>query len=90
MSLLAACRVNARRHDFRSVLPYCPSDLELRYVVEFGDALPMTWRASCGYLWFSTNHRTARMNSAALLTGRIYDDRGNRVSPSHVRKGGLN
>ena len=30
------------------------------------------------------------MNSAALLTGRIYDDRGNRVSPSHVRKGGLN
>ena len=28
------------------------------------------------------------MNSAALLTGRIFDDRGNRMSPSHVRKGG--
>jgi hypothetical protein len=29
------------------------------------------------------------MNSAALLTGRIFDDRGNRMSPSHVRKGGF-
>jgi site-specific DNA recombinase len=29
------------------------------------------------------------MNSEALLTGRIFDDRGNRMSPSHVRKGGL-
>src|ERR1700747_1256343 len=28
------------------------------------------------------------MNSEALLTGRIFDDRGNRMSPSHVRKGG--
>ena len=37
----------------------------------------------------TTNHRTTRMNSAALLTGRIFDDRGNRMSPSHVRKGGL-
>ena len=27
------------------------------------------------------------MNSAALLTGRIFDDRGNRMSPSHARKG---
>ena len=36
----------------------------------------------------TTNHRTTRMNSAALLTGRIFDDRGNRMSPSHVRKGG--
>jgi hypothetical protein len=24
-----------------------------------------------------------------LLTGRLFDDRGNRMSPSHVRKGGL-
>src|SRR6202051_2961279 len=37
----------------------------------------------------ATNHRTTRMNSEALLTGRIFDDRGNRMSPSHVRKGGL-
>src|ERR1700723_2564253 len=37
----------------------------------------------------TTNHRTTRMNSEALLTGRIFDDRGNRMSPSHVRKGGL-
>ena len=36
----------------------------------------------------TTNHRTTRMNSEALLTGRIFDDRGNRMSPSHVRKGG--
>ena len=35
----------------------------------------------------TTSHRTTRMNSAALLTGRIFDDRGNRMSPSHVRKG---
>src|SRR5262249_37650269 len=35
-----------------------------------------------------TNHRTTRMNSEALLTGRIFDDRGNRMGPSHVRKGG--
>ena len=37
----------------------------------------------------TTNHRTTRMNSEALLTGRIFDDRGNRMSPSYVRKGGL-
>src|ERR1700730_8597254 len=37
----------------------------------------------------TTNHRTTRMNSEALLTGRLFDDRGNRMSPSHVRKGGL-
>ena len=29
-----------------------------------------------------------RMSSEALLTGRIFDDRGNRMSPSHARKGG--
>ena len=32
----------------------------------------------------TTNHRTTRMNSEALLTGRIFDDRGNRMSPSHA------
>src|ERR1700675_469821 len=37
----------------------------------------------------TTNQRTTRMNSEALLTGRLFDDRGNRMSPSHVRKGGL-
>jgi hypothetical protein len=27
-----------------------------------------------------------RMKSEALLTGRILDDRGNRMTPSHARK----
>ena len=35
------------------------------------------------------NHRNARMKSEALLAGRIFDDRGNRMSPSHTRKGGV-
>ena len=29
------------------------------------------------------------MKSEALLVGRIFDDRGNRMSPSHARKGGI-
>jgi hypothetical protein len=29
------------------------------------------------------------MKSAALLAGRIFDDRGNRMTPSHVRKRGI-
>ena len=29
------------------------------------------------------------MQSEALLAGRIFDDRGNRMSPTHVRKGGI-
>jgi site-specific DNA recombinase len=37
----------------------------------------------------TNNHKTARTNSEALLTGRIFDDAGNRMSPSHVRKGGI-
>jgi DNA invertase Pin-like site-specific DNA recombinase len=32
-------------------------------------------------------HRAARATSDALLTGRIFDDRGNRMSPSHSSKG---
>jgi hypothetical protein len=32
------------------------------------------------------HHTAARMQSQALLTGRIFDDRGNRMSPSHARK----
>jgi site-specific DNA recombinase len=32
------------------------------------------------------NHKTARSQSEALLLGRIYDDRGHRMTPSHVRK----
>ena len=35
------------------------------------------------------NHNTARMKSEALLAGRIFDDRGNRMSPSHARKRGI-
>src|SRR5215204_2010294 len=36
-----------------------------------------------------SHHTTARLNSEALLIGRIFDDRGNRMSPTHARKGGL-
>jgi Recombinase len=32
-------------------------------------------------------YRVARASSNALLMGRIFDDRGNRMSPSHSRKG---
>ena len=35
------------------------------------------------------NQTVARAKSEALLIGRIYDDRGNRMTPSHVRKGGI-
>ena len=35
------------------------------------------------------NHTVTRAKSESLLIGRIYDDRGNRMSPSHVRKGGI-
>ena len=35
------------------------------------------------------NHKAARMKSEALLIGRIFDDRGNRMSPSHARKRGI-
>src|SRR6266568_4025559 len=37
----------------------------------------------------ANNHKTTRMKSEALLTGRIFDDRGNRMTPSHVRKRGI-
>src|SRR5262249_13050385 len=33
--------------------------------------------------------KAARMKSEALLIGRIFDGRGNRMSPSHARKGGV-
>jgi site-specific DNA recombinase len=33
-----------------------------------------------------TNHSSARAKSDALLVGCIYDDQGNRMSPSHARK----
>jgi site-specific DNA recombinase len=32
------------------------------------------------------HHKVARMKSEALLVGRIFDDRGNRMTPSHVHK----
>ncbi len=35
------------------------------------------------------NHNAARTKSEALLTGRIFDDCGNRMSPSHARKRGI-
>jgi site-specific DNA recombinase len=35
------------------------------------------------------NHKATRMKSEALLVGRIFDDRGNRMSPSHARKRGI-
>jgi site-specific DNA recombinase len=35
------------------------------------------------------NHNAARVKSEALLTGRIFDDRGNCMSPSHARKRGI-
>jgi hypothetical protein len=35
----------------------------------------------------ASNHTATWMQSQALLTGRIFDDRGNRMSPSHARKG---
>jgi site-specific DNA recombinase len=35
------------------------------------------------------NHTVARGKSEALLTGRSYDDRGNRMTPSHARKLGI-
>jgi len=35
----------------------------------------------------ATNNTATRMQSSALLSGRIFDDRGNRMSPSHARKG---
>ena len=35
-----------------------------------------------------TNHSIKRATSQSLLTGRIFDDRGNRMTPSHARKNG--
>jgi site-specific DNA recombinase len=35
------------------------------------------------------NHRAGRATSGSLLIGRLYDDRGNRMTPSHVRKDGI-
>jgi hypothetical protein len=36
-----------------------------------------------------TNHKAKWMKSEALLIGRNYDDRGNRMTPSHTRKGNV-
>ena len=35
-----------------------------------------------------TNHAITRASSDSLLMGRIFDDRGNRMTPSHARKDG--
>jgi site-specific DNA recombinase len=36
-----------------------------------------------------TNHKVSRARSEALLSGRIFDDRGHRMSPSHARRRGI-
>ena len=36
----------------------------------------------------TTNFKTTRIASGALLTGKLYDDRAHRMGPSHVRKSG--
>jgi site-specific DNA recombinase len=35
------------------------------------------------------HHKVARMKSEALLASRIFDDRGNLMSPTHARKRGI-
>jgi DNA invertase Pin-like site-specific DNA recombinase len=35
------------------------------------------------------NHEASRSKSEALLLGRIFDDRGNRMTPTHARKRGV-
>jgi DNA invertase Pin-like site-specific DNA recombinase len=35
------------------------------------------------------NHKASRTNSEALLLGRIFDDRGHRMTPSHARRRGI-
>ena len=35
------------------------------------------------------NHKAKRMKSEALLAGSIFDDRGNRMTPSHARRGNV-
>jgi DNA invertase Pin-like site-specific DNA recombinase len=37
----------------------------------------------------TNSHNVARTKSEALLLGRIYDDRGQRMSPSHARRRGI-
>ena len=36
-----------------------------------------------------TNHKVSRTKSEALLSGRIFDDRGHRMTPSHARRRGI-
>jgi DNA invertase Pin-like site-specific DNA recombinase len=36
-----------------------------------------------------TNHKTARSRSGALLTGKIFDDRGQLMTPTHATKGAV-
>jgi site-specific DNA recombinase len=37
----------------------------------------------------ATNHNATRVTSEALLAGLLYDDRGNRMSPTYARKRGV-
>ena len=36
-----------------------------------------------------SNHKVSRTKSEALLLGRIFDDRGHRMTPSHARRRGI-
>jgi site-specific DNA recombinase len=36
-----------------------------------------------------TNHKVSRTKSEALLSGRIFDDQGHRMTPSHARRRGI-
>src|SRR5215213_6324707 len=36
-----------------------------------------------------TSHKASRTKSEALLSGRIFDDRGHRMTPSHARRRGI-
>src|SRR5436190_8607725 len=37
----------------------------------------------------ANSHNSARLQSATLLAGRLFDDRGHRMTPSHARKRGI-
>jgi site-specific DNA recombinase len=66
-----------------SHVPPVHADLVDRAVGAVRRQRPKDRRQEAGEL----GHRTAGASPDALLTGRIFDDRGNRMSPSHSRKG---
>jgi site-specific DNA recombinase len=69
---------------------------EVRYKGEVfpGEQLPLLDRALFEAVQTQldqqrTNHAKARQKSQSLLTGRIFDERGNRMTPSHAVKKGM-